>query len=467
MSEHPTDLVDTASAGGISGDHLAPEKLPARVGASTGDEKNTLRDPLVVVACWRMDDIRFEFDSSFIGPSAKEEFELLSVLVKRHAKAPLSVFGHADPVGDDAYNKKLSGRRATAVYALLTRNTDLWEKLYSNQEGTNDKWGLPAIDMMKQATGSSAGGGTPGERTTLFKAYMDAICKDIMGADFKLDPADFLGKGEDAKGKGDRQGCSEFNPVLMFSKEENSKYEKDQDKTARNQDNSPNRRVVIFLFKPGSRIDAAKWPCPTVDKGTGDCEKRFWSDAKKRRKFQEQRRLYEVNQDTFACRFYDRIASGSSCECARKLVSAKVYFQRFPGNFGTDEERGIADVPYKLRVTGIPDREGKTAKDGSVKIVMPPDAAAVLEIFGTKYEVTFKDALKALDTIDGAQERLDMLGYHLVAFDGTINWETDHALLQFQVDNGLAVDGDAELAAGRTTKIAQDIQDKLKLQVGE
>ena len=50
-------------------------------------------------------------------------------------------------------------------------------------------------------------------RAALFRAYMDWIC----GRDFILDPAkDFLA-GSDPKGKGDYQGCGEFNPLLLFS----------------------------------------------------------------------------------------------------------------------------------------------------------------------------------------------------------------------------------------------------------
>ena len=60
---------------------------------------------------------------------------------------PLSIFGHADPVGNDDYNKQLSGRRATAIYGLLTRDTHLWEELYSHSFG-NDKWGVKAIQIM-------------------------------------------------------------------------------------------------------------------------------------------------------------------------------------------------------------------------------------------------------------------------------------------------------------------------------
>jgi hypothetical protein len=44
-----------------------------------------------------MDDIRFEFASSFILPDAADEFTMLSVLMQAHAGSPLSLFGHADP----------------------------------------------------------------------------------------------------------------------------------------------------------------------------------------------------------------------------------------------------------------------------------------------------------------------------------------------------------------------------------
>ena len=235
------------------------------VAPATADEKNTYKDPLVAIACWRMDDIRFEFDSSFVSPDAAEELKLLAILRKKHPKAPLSIFGHADPVGDDVYNKKLSGRRARAIYGLLTRDTGLWEELFSDAEGTNDKWGDKSIDRMRSTLGiTDTTKTTAGTRATLFQSYMDKICIDIDNKAFQVPKGDFLGKGASASGRGDMQGCSEFNPVLMFSKAENDKFAADKDKTARNDENSPNRRVLILFFKPGSHIDLDKWPCPAA-----------------------------------------------------------------------------------------------------------------------------------------------------------------------------------------------------------
>lgn len=415
-------MIETSTTGGITGTH-EPKKLPpVLVAPATGDEKNTYKDPLVVVACWRMDDIRFEFDSSFVGPDAHEEMQLLAILRKKHPKAPLSVFGHADPVGNDSYNKKLSGRRARAIYGMLTRDTGLWEELFSDKDGTHDDWGDKAIDRMRTTLGITDTTTTSAAtRATLFRAYMDKICQDVDGKPFQVTKAEFLGKGASAAGRGDMQGCSEFNPVLMFSKAENDGFEADKDKTKRNDENSPNRRVMILFFKPGSFIDLDKWPCPAVrDGSTAKCEARFWSDHKERREFQANRRTVEKEHDTFACRFYERLTTGSPCEGAKKIVTFKVVFQRFPGVGGKEEDRGIGGVPFKLRVTGLPDKQDKTDKDGSVKVVMPVGSAAILDILGTSYELNPKDAIEGLNTINGVQRRLDMLGYH--AGESTARW---------------------------------------------
>ena len=128
----------TSTQGGAASSHPLGDVDALCVATTAEDGRNTLAEPLVPVASWRMDDIRFQFDSSFIRPEAADEFTLLAVLGKEHPEAPITLFGHADPVGDDAYNKKLSGRRVVAVYAVLTRDTDLWEDLYSHPHGRDE-----------------------------------------------------------------------------------------------------------------------------------------------------------------------------------------------------------------------------------------------------------------------------------------------------------------------------------------
>ena len=145
-----------AGPGGMAGNHADPDSSSRPVAPATAGELNTFRPGLFPIACWRLDDVRFDFDSSFVRPEATLEIKLLAALIRQHPGAPLSVFGHADPVGNDDYNKTLSGRRASAVYAVLTRHIDVWESLYL-EPYKGDHWGVRTIQIMLDALGYSPG----------------------------------------------------------------------------------------------------------------------------------------------------------------------------------------------------------------------------------------------------------------------------------------------------------------------
>src|SRR5687767_6276015 len=117
MSDTKTTFSSISDFGMASGFPAASETY--LVSPTTAEEKNTLRAGLFPIGCWRLDDPCFPFGSSFVVADAKPEFTELGALTLEHPDAPLSLFGHADPIGDDESNKVLSGRRAKAVYAVL------------------------------------------------------------------------------------------------------------------------------------------------------------------------------------------------------------------------------------------------------------------------------------------------------------------------------------------------------------
>lgn len=348
MSDGADSLTHTVTDGGLAAKHPPRHVHAVFVGPSIASEFNVIEEDFAPEACVRFDDVRFEFDSSFVSPEAATELKLLGKLVKENPLRPASIFGHADPVGDDVYNKTLSGRRAQAVYGLVTRKTDLWEDLFKNPQG-GDNWGTKSIQVMLKALGHYDGpvngvldaktrdavksfqgspegagltvDGDPGGKTRpkLYAAYMDKICVDDAGQPFKIDPVKgFLAQGADAGGKGDFQGCSEFNPDIVFSQAESERFKNPSNKAERDNENKPNRRVVIYLFRQGSKISPGSWPCPRVKEGVAGCKKRFFSDGEKRRSNQAERRTFEKTKDTFACRFYDRVATLSPCESPPK-----------------------------------------------------------------------------------------------------------------------------------------------------
>ncbi len=329
--------IHKTTEGGVSGDHPALEGNSAKVAPATGSEQNVVATFLIPLGCWRVEDMRFAFDSSFVLPGIAAEMPLLEQLRERHTirvpgaaagaetliPPPLSLFGHADPVSNDDYNKQLSGRRVLAIYGLLTRDTAMWEKLFSHPFG-GDKWSDSALQTMLTTNDTALAAnparldqetnlakGSAGTRALLFSKYMDKLAGSL-----KLEKSDFLGAGADSKGKADFQGCGEFNPILLFSKEEERDFQKPENKDQRNAENGPNRRVMGLLFRPGTKVDTEKWPCPRADEGPAGCRARFWSDGEARRgnHLSGQRRKFEDTHDTFGCRFYHRLAFNSPCE---------------------------------------------------------------------------------------------------------------------------------------------------------
>ena len=457
--QDPSAGLSRTTGGGVSG-RIAPRGVrPFTVAPTTAGFFNVIRDPLIPVACWRMDDVRFEFASSFILPDAADEFTMLSVLMQAHAGSPLSLFGHADPVGDDEFNKRLSGRRAIAVFAVLMRDAAKWEQLFNNQE---DHWGVRSLQLMLTRLGFNpgrtdgvmddptrnalqafrpGGGNDAGTRQALYLAYMDSICKDINGARFQLTAANFLAQGADPDGRGDIQGCSEFNPVLMFSQTENTQFANAADKTQRNAENAPNRRVTGLLFRAGTRLDLGNWPCPAATAPSAPCRTRFFADHALRRSFQALRRTNEADHNTFACRFFDILNDNSSCEHASTLVTMRIILQRFPGTAGTDAERAIANVPFTVRVIGGAQRTDRTAADGTISITMPQNATAVVEVLGSQYVIQALDALENVANLDGVKRRLEILGHDVGTIDTTMDQPTERGVLNFQADNGIRVDG--------------------------
>jgi len=63
--------------------------------------------------------VMFDFDRSVLRPVETPKLDELTAKLKGRAFGALSVAGHADQIGTDAYNLRLSGERAEAVRAYL------------------------------------------------------------------------------------------------------------------------------------------------------------------------------------------------------------------------------------------------------------------------------------------------------------------------------------------------------------
>lgn len=461
MGSDKHGAIQASSDRGVIATHPDVEPLQILVGPSTAGQFNRAQPRLIPVACFSVEDASFKFDSSFILPAFQEEIKSFIDLREKDPErikgAPISIFGHADPTfqgnfelgatthhaGDD-YNKVLSGRRAIAVYALFTRDAALWNNLFVNNFG-GDVWGEDSISTMLDLTErpSSSGNLEPtasdsarnaklhdiaqdsGQRQQLFVRYMNALCGEL-----KLDKTkDFLARGAGPDQKGDVQGCSRFNPRLLFSIEKeaqfkNAAFEKDEPiLRLRNADNSPNRRVMILIFRKRSQVLPAKWPCPTFKEGSAGCNKRFFSDGDERRSTHSPGadRNFDHTHDTFACRFYQRLSDGSPCNVPVKLVTLVI---RLVDVY----HKPIKSTKYVLEV-GEMRFKGQSDDKGIVTHRIPVSAATARLVLPMWTVDLLIQPLDAPDSSEGAKRRLDNLGYFAHDADDS---SSSLALMRFQ-----------------------------------
>lgn len=64
-------------------------------------------------------DVLFDFDSAELKPQAAETLGKVASVLKDYGQAPVTIEGHTDGKGTDAYNQPLSERRAEAVKKWL------------------------------------------------------------------------------------------------------------------------------------------------------------------------------------------------------------------------------------------------------------------------------------------------------------------------------------------------------------
>lgn len=70
-------------------------------------------------------DVLFDFDQAELRPDARKTLNQAAGIIREKAKGPVRVEGHTDSKGSDAYNKKLSDRRARSVRDWLVKNEGL------------------------------------------------------------------------------------------------------------------------------------------------------------------------------------------------------------------------------------------------------------------------------------------------------------------------------------------------------
>ena len=112
IDEVSTGLYDSDGDGVVDGSDQCPETPP-----NTRVDGNGCPLPKVI----QLKGVTFEFNEARLTANAKTVLnELVVPLMKRYPDMIVEVAGHTDWIGADAYNQKLSERRARAVVVYLT-----------------------------------------------------------------------------------------------------------------------------------------------------------------------------------------------------------------------------------------------------------------------------------------------------------------------------------------------------------
>jgi outer membrane protein OmpA-like peptidoglycan-associated protein len=70
-------------------------------------------------------DVLFDFDKADIKPAASESLKKVADVIREKGRGTVRIEGHTDAKGSDAYNQKLSQRRADAVRTWLVQKENV------------------------------------------------------------------------------------------------------------------------------------------------------------------------------------------------------------------------------------------------------------------------------------------------------------------------------------------------------
>ncbi len=115
---------------------LVPKQAPAPAPAPAPAVKPPPAPPRPVVEKVSLKgDTLFDFDKSVVKPEGKQVLDRLVDQARDLQLEVIVAVGHADWVGTDAYNQKLSERRAAAVKAYLVSKGIAANKVYTEGKG--------------------------------------------------------------------------------------------------------------------------------------------------------------------------------------------------------------------------------------------------------------------------------------------------------------------------------------------
>jgi peptidoglycan hydrolase-like protein with peptidoglycan-binding domain len=150
--------------------------------------------------------------------------------------------------------------------------------------------------------------------------------------------------------------------------------------------------------------------------------------------------------------FISRLVQDATAHNTLDSRTIEIFFQKSPSTPEGDS-RGIEHLDYEIIAGGTVIQSGSTGADGKIELPVTGGRAELRLTFDgnpvAAYLFTLRDdAFEAANTVNGVQRRVRNIGYHLGhaggnndGIDGDLGGRTDKAILDFQIDNQLDIDG--------------------------
>ncbi|HEX9398457.1 MAG TPA: OmpA family protein [Burkholderiales bacterium] len=127
---------DTSSSGipGQAAPAAEPQAVPAPAPAPAPAPEAAKPKPVAEKVTFAAD-VFFDFDKAVITPEGKSKLDDLAGKMRGINLEVVIAIGHTDSIGPDAYNQKLSVRRAEAVKAYLVSKATEGNRIYTEGKG--------------------------------------------------------------------------------------------------------------------------------------------------------------------------------------------------------------------------------------------------------------------------------------------------------------------------------------------
>lgn len=330
----------------------------------------------------------FETSKAFLLPAAKARLGELQALYDAHPTSTLLVVGHADRAGGSSYNDQLSLERADAMASFLKDEVDGFTKFYEPSVAKEKRWGDREDRMMLKSLDDGAALFASGDPVQAFRnsrsiqetgptgpVTRKALVGEYMASDQAVLPASM---------ELVTHGCGENFPDVST-----------RDGVAEEE----NRRVELFFFDTGFGVQPAP---PGKSSGPNSTAYPEW------RRRAEQTHEFDLRLGE------TRLLRLRLLDSAHQPLSGMDWsiLHEFGTETGQTDDAGNLTARIPARVESAVLVHDFGALDLGI-ILFPP----VEEVLGT-------------------QLRLNNLGYECPT-QGTLDTETQDALLDFQFDHDL------------------------------